>query len=176
MQFISTTLQDAYVIQPAPIRDKRGFFARTFCRDEFAERGLEVDYPQHSLSFSARSGTLRGLHYQRSPHAEAKLIRCTRGAISDVIVDIRRASPTYLRSQRFELSSANGCQLYVPRGFAHGFQTLCDDVEVSYLISARYAPEFADGVRYDDPAFGIDWPLPVTEVSEKDLLWPRFSE
>jgi dTDP-4-dehydrorhamnose 3,5-epimerase len=176
VQLIRTTLHDAYVIQLEPARDDRGFFARTFCTDAFAERGLEVQYPQHSISFSARRGTLRGLHFQREPYSEAKLIRCTRGAILDVIVDIRRDSPTFRRWQKFELSSTNSCQLYVPKGFAHGFQTLCNEVEVSYLISTRYEPEFAGGIRYDDPAFEIDWPLPLTEISEKDLRWPRFSD
>ncbi|MGY4286380.1 dTDP-4-dehydrorhamnose 3,5-epimerase [Bradyrhizobium sp. LM2.7] len=144
--------------------------------DAFAERGLEQQYPQQSISFSARRGTLRGLHFQREPYSEAKLIRCTSGSILDVIVDVRRDSPTFRHWQKFELSSANGSQLYVPKGFAHGFQTLCDDVEVSYLISTRYEPEFASGIRYDDPAFDIDWPLSVTEISERDLRWPRFSE
>ncbi|TYO61363.1 dTDP-4-dehydrorhamnose 3,5-epimerase [Bradyrhizobium hipponense] len=176
MQFIPTTLRGSYIVQLEPARDNRGFFARTFCMDAFAERGLELQYPQHSISFSARRGTLRGLHFQREPYSEAKLIRCARGAILDVIVDIRRDSPTFRRWQKFELSSANGCQLYVPKGFAHGFQTLCDDVEVSYLISTRNEPEFAAGIRYDDPAFEIDWPLPLTEISERDLRWPRFSE
>jgi dTDP-4-dehydrorhamnose 3,5-epimerase len=176
VQFIPTTLQGAYLVQPEPARDKRGFFARTFCTDAFSQHGLEVQYPQHSISFSARRGTLRGLHFQREPFSEAKLIRCTNGAIFDVIVDVRRDSPTYRRWQQFELSSANGCQLYVPKGFAHGFQTLRDDVEVSYLISTRYEPEFSAGIPYDDPAFSIDWPLPVTEISERDLRWPRFSE
>jgi dTDP-4-dehydrorhamnose 3,5-epimerase len=175
MEFQSTKFRDVYLVQLEPVHDNRGFFARTFCMDAFAERGMEIHYPQHSISFSARRGTLRGLHYQREPHSEAKLVRCTKGAIFDVIVDIRPNSPTYRWWQEWELSSANGYQLYIPRGFAHGFQTLCDDVEVNYLISTRYKPEFANGVRYDDPAFGISWPLRITEVSEKDLHWPRFS-
>jgi len=116
------------------------------------------------------------MHYQRDPHSEAKLVRCTQGAISDVIIDIRPDSPTYRRWQEFELSSANGHQLHIPKGFAHGFQTLTNDVEVNYLISAPYEPEAARGIRYDDPAFGISWPLPITEISEKDLHWPDFSE
>lgn len=176
MQFHATKLHEAYLVQPEPARDNRGFFARTFCVDEFADHGLETSFPQHSISFSARRGTLRGMHYQRDPHGEAKLVRCTRGAILDVIIDIRPDSPTYRRWQDFELSGMDGRQLYIPKGFAHGFQTLSDDVEVSYLISAPYRPEFAHGIRYDDPAFGINWPLPVTEISEKDLRWPHFSE
>jgi len=176
MQFDPTMLRDAYLARLEPARDSRGFFARTFCVEEFADRGLETNYPQHSISFSARRGTLRGMHYQRDPHSEAKLVRCTKGAILDVIIDIRPDSPTYCRWQGFELSGANGHQLYIPKGFAHGFQTLSDDTEVNYLISAPYKPELACGIRYNDPAFGISWPLSVTEISEKDLEWPDFSK
>ena len=131
--------------------------------------------PQHSISFTAYKGTVRGLHYQREPHSEAKVVRCLKGVIWDVLIDIRPESPTYLRWQQFELSSENGHQLYVPAGFAHGYQTLCDDVEVNYLISVPYAPQSACGIRYNDPTFGITWPLPVTEISEKDVHWPNFS-
>ncbi len=176
MQFYPTMLRDAYLVQLKPARDNRGFFARTFCVEEFADHGLETNYPQHSISFSARRGTLRGMHYQRDPHSEVKLVRCTKGAILDVIIDIKPDSPTYRRWQGFELSSVNGRQLYIPKGFAHGFQTLSDDVEVSYLISAPYKPESAHGIRYDDPTFGISWPLSVTEISERDLHWPDFSQ
>lgn len=116
------------------------------------------------------------MHFNSDAYSEAKLVRCTRGAIWDVIIDIRRNSPTYRRWQHFELASEHGRQLYVPKGFAHGFQTLCDEVEVSYLISRPYEPSAARGIRYDDPAFGIQWPLPVTQISEKDLIWPRFTE
>jgi dTDP-4-dehydrorhamnose 3,5-epimerase len=176
MRFHPTELRDAYLVRPEPARDNRGFFARTFCVEEFARQGLETSFPQHSVSFSLRRGTLRGMHYQRDPHGEVKLVRCARGAILDVIIDIRADSPTYRRWQAFELSGADGHQLYIPKGFAHGFQTLADDVEVSYLISEPHRPEFAGGIRYDDPAFGINWPLPVAEISEKDLGWPDFSE
>jgi dTDP-4-dehydrorhamnose 3,5-epimerase len=175
MKFHSTRLRDTYLIQLEPARDNRGFFARTFCAEEFTAYGLEINYPQHSLSFSAHKGTLRGMHYQRDRHSEAKLVRCTQGAILDVVIDIRPDSPTYRRWQEFELSSVNGHQLYIPKGFAHGFQTLTDDVEVNYLVSAAYKPESAHGIRYNDPAFAISWPLPVTEISEKDLHWPDFS-
>ena len=176
MEFHSTRLRDAYLVQLEPARDNRGFFARTFCVEEFAAHGLETNYPQHSISFSTRKGTLRGMHYQRDPHSEAKLVRCTQGAIFDVIIDIRPDSSTYRRWQEFELSSVNGHQLYIPKGFAHGFQTISNDVEVNYLISAPYKPEAAHGIRYDDPAFGISWPLPVTEISERDSHWPDFSQ
>ena len=138
-------------------------------------QGLETNYPQHSISFSARRGTIRGMHYQREPHSEVKLVRCVKGAIWDVIIDIRPASPTYRRWEGFELSGENGHQLYIPKGFAHGFQTLSDDVEVSYLISEPYAPQSATGIRYDDPSFGITWPLPLGQIAEKDLHWPTFA-
>jgi dTDP-4-dehydrorhamnose 3,5-epimerase len=176
MQFCPTNLRDACLIQLEPARDNRGFFARSFCAEEFAVHGLETNYPQHSISVSARKGTLRGMHYQRHPHREVKLVRCSRGAILDVIIDIRSDSPTYRRWQQFELTSENGHQLYIPKGFAHGFQTLSDDAEVNYLISAPYKPELAHGIRYNDPAFAISWPLSVTEISEKDLDWPDFVE
>lgn len=175
MKFQPTKLRDAHLIQLEPARDQRGFFARTFCVEEFGAHGLEVHYPQHSLSFSTHKGTLRGMHYQCDPGWETKLVRCARGVILDVIIDIRPSSPTYCHWQQFELSAENGCQLYIPKGFAHGFQTLSDDVEVDYLISAAYQPGLARGIRFDDPAFGINWPLPVTEISEKDLNWPIFS-
>ncbi|WP_076860636.1 dTDP-4-dehydrorhamnose 3,5-epimerase [Bradyrhizobium mercantei] len=175
MEFRSTNLAGAYLVQLEPLHDHRGFFARTFCVEEFATHGLEIGYPQHSISYSARKGTLRGMHHQRDPHREATLVRCTKGVILDVIVDIRPDSSTFCRWQKFELSSANGHQLYIPKGFAHGFQTLCDDVEVSYLISTPYEPGSADGIRYDDPALGIEWPLPIMEISEKDLHWPPFA-
>ena len=176
MEFHSTRLREACLVQLEPARDKRGFFSRTFCVEEFAARGLETNFPQHSISYSARKGTLRGLHYQCDPRSEAKLIRCIRGAILDVIIDIRPDSPTYRHWQGFELSSENGHQLYIPKGFAHGFQTLSDGVEVNYLISAPYEPALARGIRYDDPAFGISWPLAVTEISERDLCWPDFHQ
>jgi dTDP-4-dehydrorhamnose 3,5-epimerase len=175
MHFHPTTLRDALLVQVEPTRDDRGFFARTFCVEEFAARGLETVYPQHSISYSVRRGTLRGMHYQRDPHGEVKLVRCVKGAIWDVIIDIRPSSPTYRNWQQFELSAVNGHQLYIPKGFAHGFQTLSDDVEVSYLISAPYDPRSACGICHDDPTFGIRWPLPVTEISEKDLHWPDFA-
>jgi dTDP-4-dehydrorhamnose 3,5-epimerase len=175
MRFHPTIFRGAWRLQLEPVRDSRGYFARTFCVDEFATYELETNYSQHSISFSTRKGTVRGMHYQREPHVEAKVVRCGKGVIWDVIIDIRPDSPTYRRWQEFELSSGNGHQLYIPAGFAHGFQTLCDDVEVNYLISVPYAPQSACGIRYDDPTFGITWPLPVTEISEKDAHWPNFS-
>ena len=163
-----------WIVHLEPACDRRGFFVRTFCIDEFAAHGLETSYAQHSISFSVRRGTLRGMHYQRKPHSEVKLVRCVKGAIWDVIIDIRPDSPTYRQWQGFELSSVDGHQLYIPKGFAHGFQTLSNDVEVNYLISEPYAPQSANGICYNDPAFGINWPLAVTEISERDLGWPNF--
>jgi dTDP-4-dehydrorhamnose 3,5-epimerase len=174
MRFDETQLCGAWLIEPEPVRDQRGFFARTFCVQEYAERGLTTRFVQHNTSYSAAKGTLRGMHFQRAPHEEVKVVSCFKGAIWDVIIDLRPASPTYRCWQGFELTAANRRQLYVPQGCAHGFQTLCEDAEVGYLISAFYAPLAADGVRYDDPAFAIDWPLPVTTVSEKDRNWPSF--
>lgn len=174
MQFKTTMLDGARLVQLEPNQDNRGFFARTFCAKEFAAQGLETRYPQHSVSFSARSGTVRGMHYQREPHSEVKVVRCVKGAIFDVIIDIRTTSPTYRQWQAFELSNHNGFQLYIPKGFAHGFQTLTDDVEVNYLISEPYFSEAATGIRHSDPSFRIAWPAPITEISEKDLRWPDF--
>ena len=176
MIFIETKLKGAFIIDLERREDSRGFFARAFCQKEFAAHGLHPDFVQCNVSFNIRRGTLRGMHYQREPRSEAKLVRCTQGAILDVIIDIRPDSSTYRRWQEFELSSVNGHQLYIPKGFAHGFQTISNDVEVNYLISAPYKPEAAHGIRYNDPAFGISWPLSVTEISEKDLDWPDFSQ
>jgi dTDP-4-dehydrorhamnose 3,5-epimerase len=175
MKFKPTTFPDVWLIEFEPVVDSRGFFARTFCVDEFAAKGLETHYAQHSVSFSACRGTVRGMHYQREPHSEVKLVRCASGNVWDVIIDIRPGSLTYRRWQSFELSSANRYQLYIPKGFAHGFQTLRDDVEVNYLISDPFSPESSSGIRHDDPSFQIPWPLPVTEISCKDLQWPDFT-
>jgi dTDP-4-dehydrorhamnose 3,5-epimerase len=174
MRFEKTNLEDAWLIDLDPARDARGFFARTFCVDEFAAHGLDTGFPQHSISYSTRSGTLRGMHFQREPHSEVKLVRCAKGVIWDVIIDIRPESSTFRRWQAFELSDINVRQLYIPKGFAHGFQTLSDNVEVNYLISEPYAPDCASGLRHDDPSFNIAWPLPVTEISTKDLQWADF--
>lgn len=175
MRFSHTELADARLIAGDPFRDERGFFVRTFCEREFAGEGLVSRYVQNSLSHTARRGSLRGMHFQSQPAAETKIVRCMRGAIFDVIVDLRPHSKTYRRWQGFELSAENGRQLYIPGGFAHGFQTLTDDVDVLYLISEFYAPQLAGGVRYDDPAFGIRWPLPVSVISQKDQSWPDYA-
>jgi dTDP-4-dehydrorhamnose 3,5-epimerase len=171
MRFLETSFADAWLLEPEPIRDERGYFARTFCARAFAERGLEAGFVQHSRSFSARKGTLRGMHFQAAPHTEVKIVSCVSGAIFDVIADLRPNSPTFRRWQGFELSADNKRQLYVPAGFAHGFQTLTDAAELNYLISAFYEPTASTGVSYDDPSLGIRWPLPVTVISERDRSW-----
>lgn len=172
MIFTETHLEPACVIDLQERADGRGFFARAFCEREFAEHGLTTRFVNTNLSLTRRKGTLRGMHYQRPPHAEAKLVRCTRGAIYDVIVDLRPESPTWGQWLGVELTADNHRQLYVPEGFAHGFVTLMDDTEVTYQVSAFYAPEAEDGVRWDDAAFGIEWPVAVLEMSDKDRNWP----
>jgi dTDP-4-dehydrorhamnose 3,5-epimerase len=175
MIFHETTLKDAWLIELQKRGDERGFFARTYCETEFAAHGLVTRYVQQNTSFSKDKGTLRGMHFQRADAAEAKLVRCLRGAIMDIIVDLRGSSPTYMKHEAFELTDENRHQLYVPPGFAHAFQTLTDDVEVSYLVSSPYTPSAEGGLRYDDPALGIDWPVPVSVISDKDRVWPLLS-
>lgn len=174
MDFNTTTLDGARLIDLKPHGDARGYFARGFCANEFAEAGLETRFVQQNMSFSATKGTLRGMHRQDPPHAEVKLVRCVRGALFDVIIDLRPDSPTYMKWEGFELTVDNMRALYVPAGFAHGFQTLVDDVEVTYLVSAFYAPQSENGVRWNDPAFKIDWPAPVSVMSDKDKSWPDY--
>lgn len=176
MIFHETTLSDAWLIDLDRRGDERGWFARTMDAQSFADRGMDHAFVQQNASQSAHAGTLRGMHFQRPPKAEAKLVRCHRGRILDVIVDLRRDSPSFLRHEAFELSAETGRMLYVPRGFAHGFQTLVDDVEVGYLVSAPYAPEAEGGLRHDDPRLGIAWPLPVSVISPKDAAWPPLAE
>ncbi len=174
MIFTPARLSGLCLVEMERHEDERGWFARSWCAQEFAEHGLNADLAQVSVSFNRLKGTLRGLHYQRPPHAEAKLVRCLGGAIWDVALDIRPASPTRGQWQAFELSAENGRALYVPEGFAHGFQTLAPASEVLYLISAFHAPEAAAGLRYDDPAFAIPWPLPVSSISPRDAAWPDY--
>ena len=170
-----TELPGAFVVETELIEDERGWFARIYDQSELEERGLASRFVQSSIAFNKEWGTLRGLHYQAEPHAEAKLIRCVRGAVHDVIVDLRPASSTFKRWAAVELSAAGGELLYVPEGIAHGYMTLEDETETLYLISAAYAPEAARGVRWDDPAFGIEWPHDPRVMSEKDKAWPDFS-
>jgi dTDP-4-dehydrorhamnose 3,5-epimerase len=175
MRFTETKVAGAFLIEPEPIADERGFFARTWCREEFADHGLTGELAQANISFNHRKGTLRGLHLQAAPHAEAKLVRATRGAVWDLALDLRRDSPTYLAWFGAELDDANRHMLYVPEGCAHGFLTLTDDAEVAYQMSAPYAPQAARGVRFDDPAFGIEWPGEVVVINERDRTYPDFA-
>lgn len=172
MLFEATEIPGAFVVGLELIEDERGFFARSWCAAEFAENGLTDVFVQENLGYSIRRGTLRGLHFQRTPHAEAKLVRCTRGAVWDVALDLRPDSTAAGRWVGFELSAANHRMLFVPEGCAHGYVTLTPDAEVRYMTSRPYDPDAADGVRYDDPAFGITWPVEVVVVSEQDRTWP----
>ena len=168
MRFIETKLQGAYILEIEPIVDERGFFARTFCVHEFEAHGLNTQVAQCNISSNKRKGTLRGMHYQAAPHAETKLVQCVRGAIYDVIVDLRTDSPTFKSWFAVELTSTNHRMLYVPEGFAHGFQTLEDDSEVLYQISEFYHPQSVRGLLWNDPSLSIEWPLEVTIISTRD--------
>ena len=174
MIFVETELADAFVIEPVQREDERGYFAVTWRADEFERRGLDARLAQSSVSYNRRKGTLRGMHYQKEPHAQAKLVRCTRGAVYDVIVDLRPGSPTLARWIGVELTASNRRALYVPAGFAHGFQTLEDDAELTYQITTPYRPEAEAGVRWDDPAFRISWPLEVAAIAPRDRDYPDF--
>jgi dTDP-4-dehydrorhamnose 3,5-epimerase len=174
MRFTPTRLSGAFILDPERREDARGHFARTFCRREFEAHGLKPDIAQANVAWNAHKGTLRGMHYQVAPAAETKLVRCTRGALWDVIVDLRPESPTFLEHVGVELSAENGRQLFVPELFAHGYITLADDTEAAYQVGEFYAPDAERGIRFDDPALGIAWPIPVTVISEKDAAWPAF--
>jgi dTDP-4-dehydrorhamnose 3,5-epimerase len=173
MRFVPTELPGVVVIEPDRRADDRGFFARTWCEREFAARGLAAAWVQCNVSFNRKAGTLRGLHYQADPHPEAKLVRCTMGAAFDVVADLRPDSPTYRRWAAVELTADNRRMVYVPAGCAHGFQTLCDDTELFYQMSETYYPELARGVRWDDPALGVEWPACADRViSDRDRNLP----
>ncbi|HKN19684.1 MAG TPA: dTDP-4-dehydrorhamnose 3,5-epimerase [Dissulfurispiraceae bacterium] len=174
MIFTETKLNGALIVDIEPIEDQRGFFARSFCRKEFGALGLKTEVAQCNISFNKTKGTLRGMHFQVKPKAEAKLVRCTRGKIYDVIIDLRVDSSTYCQWLAIELSPANSRAVFVPEGFAHGFQSMEDDSEVFYQMFEFYAPEYARGVRWDDPAFGIRWPLPDPVISERDRSYPPY--
>ena len=177
MIFTETELPGAYVLDLERREDDRGFFARAWCMNELGDHGLETRIVQANVSFNNRKGTLRGMHMQVAPHAEVKVIRATRGSVLDVIVDLRPDSPTFKRWTGVELSAGNGRALYVPEGFAHGYQTLEDDTETFYLVSEFYAPDAERGLRWDDPALGIEWPDPENAIlSDKDASWPDWSE
>lgn len=176
MLFTETKLKGAFVIDLQKREDERGFFARTYCADEFAKHGLRTDMPQSNMSFSKSKYTLRGMHFQVDGAEEAKLIRCTKGAILDVIIDIRKDSATYCKHIAVELTEENHRMLYVPEGFAHGFITLVDDVEVAYQVSQFYTPGKERGIRWNDPLFGIQWPTAHPVISEKDAVHPDFQK
>ena len=172
MIFTELPLSGAYLIDMQRLTDERGFFARSYCAEEFSERGLGPELRQCSVSYNARKRTLRGMHYQSAPHEEHKLVRCTAGAIFDVLVDLRDSSPTHRRWCAAELTAENRRSVFVPPGCAHGFVTLTDDTEVYYMISVAHAPEFSRGVRWNDPAFGIEWPFPPAVICARDASYP----
>lgn len=175
MIFTPTELADAFVIDVERREDGRGFLARVFCESEFAEHGLVTRFVQASTIYTARRDTLRGLHFQEKPHREVKLVRCTRGAAHVVIVDLRHESPTYRQWIGVELSPVNGRLVYVPEGFAQGYQTMVDDTEMAYQMSHEYVPSAARGVRWNDPTFGIEWPVSERRlISERDQAWPDY--
>lgn len=174
MKFTETGLSGAWLIEPDFISDERGFFARTYCRTEFTAKGLRPDFVQSNISYNKLRGTLRGMHFQEVPHAEAKLVRCTQGALYDVIIDLRSESPTFTRWFGIELTADNRKALYVPEGFAHGFLTLQDGTEALYQMSEFFHAECAAGVRWDDPVFSISWPGTVQVISDRDRAYPLF--
>ena len=175
MIFTETSLPGVYAIDIEPIEDSRGFFARGWCQREFAAHHLDVEISQMNISCNPHAGTLRGLHYQREPHAETKTVRCVRGAVFDVAVDMRESSPNYLQWTGLELSAENHRSLYIPKGFAHGYQTLVADTELLYTVSNFYTADAEVGIRYDDPALAIAWPEPVLVISDKDASWPDLN-
>jgi dTDP-4-dehydrorhamnose 3,5-epimerase len=174
VEFIETPLRGAFLVKPATFTDERGFFARTWSQREFEDRGLDGTLVECNVSFNTRAGTLRGMHYQAAPDAQVKLVRCTRGAIHDVIIDLRPESPTFKQWFAAQLTARNQHMLYVPEGFAHGFQTLEDDSEILYQMGAYYAPDAGRGVRWNDPAFGIDWPPAERAMNARDAGYPDF--
>lgn len=172
MRFLDTPIPGARVIDPHPHQDDRGRFMRAWCTREFAENGLSFSPVQANLGLSVNKGTVRGMHFQEAPALEAKLVRCTRGSMFDVVLDLRPESPSRGKWYGVELSAENGRMLYLPEGCAHGYQTLEDDTEMHYMASAFYTPSVARGVRFNDPVFNIQWPLPMTAISEQDRTWP----
>ncbi len=174
MLFTETPLKGAFVIDLEERKDNRGAFARTFCAKEFEAHGLKPSVAQCNLSYNYKAGTMRGMHYQVPPAAETKLVRCTKGKIYDVIIDLRPESPTYLKHFGVELTDDNHRALYVPEMFAHGYQALTDGAEVAYQVGEFYTPGYERGLKYNDPAFNIRWPMPVTVISDKDANWPKF--
>ena len=176
MQFTETPLPGVFVLELDRLEDERGWFARTWCREEFAQRGLPVELAQCSISHNAQRGTLRGMHFQAAPHAEAKLIHCVAGAVHDVALDLRPDSTTFKQSLATELSASNGRALFLPEGIAHGFQTLADDSTLFYQMTSPYVVGAETGVRWDDPSFNIEWPMPDPILNNRDQAWPDFAE
>ena len=176
MKFVSTELEGVYTIEIEKFEDERGFFARAWCAKEFEAAGMNPNLVQGNISYCGHRGTLRGMHYQAAPYEEAKCVRCTRGAIYDVCIDLRPESPSFLKWTGVELSAQNHRLIYIPEGFAHGYVTLVDNTEIFYLVSQYYAPEYERGVRWDDKRFSIDWPITDVIISEKDKTWPDFKE
>lgn len=172
MIFEETNLSGAYVISCEMLPDERGFFARAWCKEEFSRLGLDTEIAQCSISYNSLRGTVRGMHFQNEPHSETKIVRCTAGAIYDVIVDMRKGSPTFMKWNSTELSADNRKAVYIPKGFAHGFQTLEDKTEVYYQFSAAHNPDSAGGLRWNDPKLAITWPLPVSSISKRDRKHP----
>jgi dTDP-4-dehydrorhamnose 3,5-epimerase len=175
MKFQRTRIDGAWLLDLERRGDERGFFARTYCAEEFAAHGMQTAFPQMNTNFSALRGTLRGLHYQKGADAEAKLVRCIAGRAFEMVLDLRPQSPTYKQWQSFTLDPVERRLLYLPPGCAHGFLALEDNTEITYLVSRPYAPGTEGGVRFDDPAFGFEWPMPITTVSDKDRAWPNFA-
>lgn len=176
MIYIPTKLPGAFIIDLKKIEDERGFFARTFCADEFSANGLTTEFVQANTSLSYKKGTLRGMHFQKSPYEEDKLVRCTKGALLDVIIDLRKDSPTYKQWIAVELTEHNHRALFVPKGFGHGFLTLEDNTEANYLVSQFYTPGAESGIRYNDPQFNIKWPMEPVVISDKDASHPDYEE
>jgi dTDP-4-dehydrorhamnose 3,5-epimerase len=172
MRLTETEIAGLFVIELDHKRDERGYFARTFCADTLTSNGLVGAFPQCGTAYNNLSGTVRGMHFQAAPYGEVKVIRCTRGAIHDVLVDLRRTSPTYLKSYAIELTESDGRELYVPEGLAHGYQTLRDATEVLYMMSVNYVPGAATGIRWDDPLISVKWPRPISIIAERDRNWP----
>lgn len=175
MIFTETRIPGAWIVDPKPIVDDRGLFAMTWLPAEFESRGLDASLAQCNLAWNHKRGTLRGMHFQRAPHEQAKLVRCTRGAVLDVVVDLREGSPTFRQWEAIELNQDNRRMLYIPKGLAHGYLTLTDGVEVFYQTSSPWAPQAEAGVRWNDPAFGIEWPFEPVKISERDATWPLTS-
>jgi dTDP-4-dehydrorhamnose 3,5-epimerase len=174
--FTETKLSGAFIIDLERREDERGFFARAFCQNEFADHGLNPVIAQANVGFNRQRGCLRGMHFQYPPAAETKVVRCTRGAVLDIIVDLRPESPTYLEHVSVELTADNHRAIYIPERFAHGYQALEDETETSYQVGEFYTPGVEGGLRYDDPALGLTWPLPVSVISEKDSAWPLLAD